>query len=63
MTALAFQNAVGFAITTVAISIAMPLHAASGPWAAWLLLPGPLLGLIGMRPLLLKAGVPPDRRD
>ena len=61
--ALAFQNAVGFAITTVAISIAMPLHAAFGPWAAWLLLPGPLLGLIGMRPLLLKAGVPPDRRD
>lgn len=50
--ALAFQNAIGFAITTVAIAIAMPLYAAVGPWVAWLLLPGPIFGLLGMRPLL-----------
>ena len=50
--ALAFQNAIGFAITTLAIAIAMPLHEVIGPWIAWLLLPGPVLGLIGMRGLL-----------
>ena len=52
--ALAFQNAIGFAITTLAIAIAMPLHEAIGPWVAWLLLPGPILGLIGMRRLLSR---------
>lgn len=50
--ALAFQNAVGFAITTVAIALALPLYGYLGAWVAWLLLPGPLLGLLGLRPLL-----------
>ena len=50
--ALAFQNAIGFAITTVAISLALPIYDAAGAWVAWLLLPGPVLGLLGMRPLL-----------
>jgi MFS family permease len=53
--ALAIQNAVGFAITTVAIALATQLLAALGPYVALLLLPGPLLGLIGLAPLLRKA--------
>lgn len=59
--ALAFQNAIGFAITTVAIALAMPLYAAIGPWVAWLLLPGPVLGLLGMRPLLTGTVAPAGR--
>ncbi len=50
--ALALQNAIGFAITTVAISLALAIYDAAGAWVAWLLLPGPVLGLIGLRPLL-----------
>ncbi len=53
--ALAIQNAVGFAITTVAIALATQALAALGPYVALLLLPGPLLGLIGLAPLLRRA--------
>ncbi len=59
--ALAFQNAIGFAITTVAIAIALPLYATVGPWVAWLLLPGPVLGLLGMRSLLTGTAAPASR--
>jgi len=45
--ALAIQNAIGFAITVVSISLTMPLFEAIGVDAIWLLVPGPILGLIG----------------
>jgi MFS family permease len=49
--ALAFQNAIGFAITMGSIHLGT---AWVGDWQgtiAWLLLPGPLLGLLGLYPL------------
>lgn len=45
--ALAIQNAIGFAITMVSIAATTALFERIGPAAAWLLLPGPVLGLIG----------------
>jgi len=45
--ALAIQNAIGFAITVVSISLTMPLFEAIGVDAIWLLVPGPILGLAG----------------
>ena len=50
--ALAMQNAIGFAISVVAISIATASIDALGGRVAWLLLPGPVLGLLALRPLL-----------
>jgi len=49
--ALALQNAIGFAITVVSIAAASAVFERRGPSVAWLLLPGPVLGLIGFRPL------------
>ncbi|WP_192034703.1 MFS transporter [Halomonas sp. YLGW01] len=43
--ALTLQNAIGFAISMLSLLILIPLWQAIGPWLAWLLLPGPLLGL------------------
>ncbi|MCB1745015.1 MAG: MFS transporter, partial [Gammaproteobacteria bacterium] len=51
--ALAIQNAIGFAITVAAIWLATGLAEAMGPTIAWLLLPGPILGLYGSRTLWL----------
>jgi len=45
--ALAIQNAIGFAITVVSISFTMALFDAIGVDAIWLLVPGPILGLLG----------------
>src|SRR5581483_3561427 len=50
--ALAMQNAIGFAISVVAISVATSTITTLGAKVAWLLLPGPVLGLIALRPLL-----------
>jgi MFS family permease len=52
--ALAIQNSIGFLITVVAI------FAVSAAWdtldarIAWILLPGPILGLIGLAPLIRR---------
>lgn len=50
--ALALQNAIGFAITMVSIQIGVGAVENWGSTVAWLLLPGPLLGLMGLRRLV-----------
>lgn len=49
--ALAFQNSIGFAITMVSIQLGTRWMGDWGTHIAWLLLPGPLLGLLGLYPL------------
>jgi len=48
---LAVQNGIGFAITLVALAMTTRVVDHVGVEVAWWLLPGPLLGLIALRPL------------
>ncbi len=50
--ALAMQNGIGFAISIVSIGLAAHWIGAWGAWIAWLLVPGPVLGLAALAPLL-----------
>ena len=50
--ALAIQNSIGFFISVISITIASASLPSLGAYTGWLLLPGPVLGLIGLMPLL-----------
>jgi len=53
--ALALQNSMGFAITMFTISLASAWIDSIGAWVAWVLLPGPIAGLVAMRGLWSKS--------
>ena len=52
--ALAAQNCIGFAITVVSIDLVTSAWARLGTDVVWLLAPGPVIGLLALRPLLRK---------
>ena len=53
--ALALQNALGFSITMASIALGTRLIDSWGVHIAWLLLPGPLFGLLALAPLMRRA--------
>ena len=53
--ALVAQNGIGFAITVASILVLSHAVPAWGARAMWILVPGPLLGLMALRPLLGRA--------
>ncbi|MGO2942863.1 MAG: MFS transporter [Brevibacterium aurantiacum] len=57
-TGLTAMNSFGFAVSVISIVILQSLIATIGVSAVWLLLPGPVLGLIAMRPLLIRRRAP-----
>ncbi len=61
--ALAIQNSIGFAITIVSIDMATDWIASIGARSAWLLVPGPVLGLIAIAPLLRQRRLQTGVRD
>jgi len=54
--ALVAQNGIGFLITVVSIVVLSRAVPAWGSIATWILVPGPLLGLWALRPLLVRGG-------
>jgi len=61
--ALTLQNAIGFAISAVSIGLLVPALSAWGATIAWWLLPGPLLGLIGLKRIGKPSRAPEPIRD
>ncbi len=57
-TALTLMNSIGFAITVVSIEWVIRLYDLLGAYVAWILAPGPLLGL-----LLLNLAPGPERAE
>lgn len=49
---LALQNSLGFTLTIISIFVATALFGLIGEKVLWLLAPGPVLGLLALRPLL-----------
>jgi MFS family permease len=60
--ALALQNSIGFGITILSITLATAVVDRIGPAVGWLLLPGPVLGLLALSPLLRTAKVSTEAR-
>ena len=52
--AITLQNSIGFLITTASITWTTSAWPAMGPQVSWILLPGPIFGLWGMRRLLRR---------
>lgn len=52
--ALAIMNSIGFALSALAIPLAAGAWPSLGAQVSWLLLPGPVIGVIAMRPLLRR---------
>lgn len=53
--ALAAQNCIGFAITVVSIDLVTSSWSRLETQVVWLLAPGPVVGLLAIRPLLLRS--------
>ena len=51
-TALTMQNSIGFGLSIFSILLVTSAVGSIGSWVAWILLPGPILGMLLMKPLL-----------